>query len=102
MGPVQAAVEMNNDPDRVVATLKSIPEYVERFERAFPGQEDPVTFENMARAIEAFEATLLTPNSPFDQYVGGDESVLSADQRQGLEVFTKKGCTACHNGVNLG
>jgi len=102
MGPVQAAVEMNNDPDRVVATLKSIPEYVERFERAFPGQQDPVTFENMARAIEVFEATLLTPNSPFDQYLGGDESALSADQRSGLELFTTRGCTACHNGVNLG
>jgi cytochrome c peroxidase len=102
MGPVQAAVEMNSEPSRVVATLKSIPEYVERFQTAFPGEQDPVTFENMARAIEAFEATLLTPGSPFDRYLEGDAAALSADERQGLDLFSTKGCTACHNGVNLG
>lgn len=60
-GPVQAGVEMANVPPQVVATLKSMPEYVERFGRAFPGEVDPVTFDNMAKAIEAFEVTLVTP-----------------------------------------
>ena len=69
MGPVQATVEMNNTQDRVVLTLKSMPEYVEYFEAAFPGEADPVTFENMARAIEAFEATLITPGSRFDLFL---------------------------------
>src|SRR4030042_7185601 len=50
-GPVQASVEMNNQPDRVVATLKSMPEYVAFFAAAFPGEADPVTFDNMAAAI---------------------------------------------------
>lgn len=102
MGPVQAAVEMNNEPERVVATLKSIPEYVERFHEVFPGEQDPVTFENMARAIEAFEATLLTPDSPFDRYLKGEATALNAAQADGFEAFTAKGCTACHNGMNLG
>ena len=102
MGPVQAAVEMNNTPERVVATLSSIPQYVERFRAAFPGESNPVTFENMARAIEAFEATLLTPDSPFDRYLQGDPGALSESERAGLETFTNKGCTACHNGVNVG
>lgn len=102
MGPVQAAVEMNSTPERVMATLKSIPEYVDRFREAFPEERDPVSFENMARAIEAFEATLLTPDAPFDRYLKGDDTALSPEQEEGLDLFTGKGCTACHNGVNLG
>lgn len=62
MGPVQAAIEMNSTPARTVETLKSIPDYVSRFQKAFPESSDAVTFENMARAIEVFEATLLTPS----------------------------------------
>ncbi len=101
-GPVQAAVEMANTPERVIATLKSIPEYVDRFEASFPGDPDPVTFENMAKAIEAFEATLSTPNAPFDGYLRGDESALTLEQKEGLALFVEKGCAGCHNGVNVG
>lgn len=102
MGPVQAAVEMNSTPERAVATLKSIPEYVEMFERAFPGDDDPVTFENMARAIEAFEATLLTPGSRFDQFLEGNGAALGAMEKRGLGLFMDRGCAACHAGANLG
>lgn len=101
-GPVQAGVEMNNSPDRVVATLQSIPEYVSRFEAAFPGENEPVNFDNMARAIEAFEATLLTPDAPFDKYLGGEEGALSAEEKHGLELFMEKGCAGCHNDSNVG
>ena len=101
-GPVQAAVEMNNTPERVEQTLSSIPEYVERFHAAFPDDPDPVTFENMARAIEAFEATLITPGSRFDDYLRGDEDALSLNEKEGLTLFVQKGCAACHGGVNMG
>lgn len=102
MGPIQAAVEMNSTPDRTVKTLRSIPEYVDRFSKAFPGEASPVTFENMARAIEAFEATLLTPHSRFDKYLTGQASALNATEKRGLELFVTKGCSNCHSGVNLG
>ena len=102
MGPVQAAVEMNSTPERAVATLKSIPEYVDRFEATFPDDEDPVSFENMARAIEAFEATLLTPDSRFDQFLKGTSNALGAMEKKGLTLFMDKGCAACHGGVNAG
>jgi len=72
------------------------------FEEAFPGETDPVTFENMARAIEVFEATLITPNSPFDKYLGGDEAALADDEKAGLALFMDSGCTACHGGILLG
>lgn len=101
-GPVQAAVEMNNTPERVVATLESMPRYVDLFAQAFPGEQDPVTFDNMARAIEVFEATLITPNDPFDRYLAGDPQALTADQREGLALFMDHGCASCHHGVNLG
>ena len=102
MGPVQAAVEMNSTPERVVETLRSIPEYVDRFGLAFPDDPEPLTFENMARAIEAFEATLITPDSPFDRYLEGEEAALTGQQLAGLSTFMEKGCAACHAGVNLG
>jgi cytochrome c peroxidase len=101
-GPVQASVEMNNTPARVVETLTSMPGYVERFRKAFPGQADPVTFDNMAAAIEVFEATLVTPNAPFDRFLKGDAKALSAPEQQGLQLFIDKGCVACHGGINLG
>ena len=101
-GPVQAGVEMANVPDNVVATLKSMPEYVERFKASFPGEEDPVSFDNMAKAIEVFEATLLTPGSAFDRYLEGDDNALDETQKEGLGLFIGKGCAGCHAGVNLG
>jgi cytochrome c peroxidase len=101
-GPIQASVEMNNTPALVVQTLSSIPEYVERFKKAFPGHKDPVTFDNMAAAIEAFEATLITPNAPFDRFLKGETKALSGEQQEGLQLFMSKGCAACHDGVNLG
>ncbi len=101
-GPVQASVEMNSTPDRVVVVLKSMPEYTELFKKAFPGDKDPVSFDNMAKAIEAFEATLLTPDSKFDLYLKGDKNALNKDEKKGLELFINKGCADCHAGVNMG
>jgi Cytochrome c peroxidase len=101
-GPVQASVEMNNTPAQVEKTLLSIPAYVDSFKKSFPGEAQPVTFDNMAKAIEAFEATLITPASRFDQYLGGNTGVLTATEKNGLKLFIDKGCSACHNGVNIG
>lgn len=101
-GPVQAGVEMASTPELVVETLGSMPEYVERFEQSFPGQEDPLTFDNMAKAIEAFEATLVTPDSRFDRFVEGDDGALNEQEKEGLTHFIKKGCAGCHGGVNFG
>lgn len=100
-GPVQAGVEMANTPEQVVVTLKSMPAYVEWFKGAFPDEADPVSFDNMAKAIEAFEATLITP-APFDSYLNGDDAALTDVQKQGLALFMDKGCSGCHNGVNVG
>lgn len=101
-GPPQAAIEMNNTPERLVETLISMPEYVSLFKKAFPQEKNPVTFDNTAKAIEVFEATLLTPDSPLDKYLKGDNSALTKEEQEGLRLFLDKGCAACHGGVNLG
>jgi cytochrome c peroxidase len=101
-GPVQASVEMNNKPEMVIKTLKSMPVYVEIFKKAFSDDKDPVTFNNMAEAIEAFEATLLTPDSRLDRYLKGDKTALSIKEKDGLKLFMEKGCSGCHGGINMG
>ncbi|WP_277957845.1 cytochrome-c peroxidase [Anaeromyxobacter oryzisoli] len=101
-GPLQASVEMNSKPEQVVETLKSIPGYAPAFRAAFPGEADPITFDNVAKAIESFEATLLTPDAPFDRFLKGDPKALSATEGRGLAAFMEKGCAACHDGVNVG
>ncbi|GGD37882.1 cytochrome c biogenesis protein CcsA [Aureimonas glaciei] len=101
-GPIQAAVEMAATPDHVVNVLNSIPTYQEHFRTAFPGEADPVTFDNVAKAIEAFEATLITPGARFDQFLEGNLAVLDDKEKHGLKLFMDTGCSACHSGVNLG
>jgi cytochrome c peroxidase len=101
-GPIQAAVEMNSTPERAVATLRSIPQYVDAFNAAFPDETDAVTFDNLALAIEAFEATLITPGAPFDRFLEGDAGALTETEQEGLALFIQAGCASCHRGINLG
>ena len=86
----------------VVERFKTIPGYVNAFKRAFPAATDPVTYDNVARAIAQFEATLITPGAPFDRWLTGNDAALSPAQLQGLALFIEKGCAGCHSGVNLG
>lgn len=101
-GPIQASVEMNATPKHVEDTLRSIPQYVEMFKKAYPNDDNPVNFDKMAEAIEAFETTLVTPNARFDQYLEGNTDAMNDQEINGLKLFINKGCVACHSGVNLG
>ena len=93
---------MNATPAVVEKTLASMPAYVERFKKAFPENASPVTFDNITKAIEAFEATLITPASRFDQFLEGDAGALTTQEKNGLSLFMDKGCSGCHNGINVG
>lgn len=101
-GPVSNPVEMAMPADQVVPTLKSIPGYAKMFASAFPGDKDPIRMENVQTAIAVYEATLVTPNAPFDRFLKGDAKALNEAQRRGLQAFMDNGCSACHNGVNMG
>lgn len=100
LGPIQASVEMNESLENVVSRLKSIPEYATLFKESFGGT-DPVTPANIAKAIAAFERTLVTTNAPFDRFLMGDRDAISADAAKGWELFQNKGCIACHSGANF-
>ena len=96
-GPVVNPVEMGmSDLDRAMARVKAIPGYAPYFERAFG--TDSVSAENAARAVAAFERTLITPGSPYDRYAQGDKGALTEQQQRGLERFASAGCVSCHSG----
>ena len=101
-GPVLNPIEMAMPSEAaVIAVLKSIPGYEPLFAAAFPGESDPISYDNMGTAIGAFERGLLTP-SPFDRFMAGDDKVLSSDALAGASLFVQKGCVACHNGSAIG
>jgi cytochrome c peroxidase len=91
----------HSDHQGVVDRIEQIPGYPPLFERAFPKEPSPVTAQNIAQAIGAFERTLVTP-SPFDKYLAGDIDALSPAARTGLARFIDSGCIACHDGVGVG
>lgn len=100
-GPIQAPPEMDSAPELVIKRLKSIPAYAEAFQNAYSKEKNPLTFDNVARAIAAFERTLVTP-SRFDAFLNGNGNALSEEEKKGLRLFIKKGCVACHGGIGVG
>lgn len=101
-GPLVNPLEMDTTEAHVVEQLKGIPGYGPAFSKAFPGLADPITFDDVRKAIAVFEATLITPDAPFDRYLRGNEGALSAGEKEGLALFMNKGCAACHSGINVG
>jgi cytochrome c peroxidase len=97
-GPVTNPIEMGMKSwDDVVARLKSIPGYEQAFSAAF-GSADAITADNAAKAIAAYERTLITPNSAYDRYVNGDKNAMTAQQVKGMNTFAEVGCSSCHSG----
>jgi len=81
--------------------LKEIKGYVELFRKACPGDNEPVTVDNFAKAVGAFERTLVTP-SPFDDFLRGGKDALKEQEKRGLKTFMEAGCTTCHSGTYVG
>lgn len=101
-GPVLNPLEMAMpDEAMVLKVLTSIPGYAPMFAKAFPQDKEPVTFDNVAKAIGAFERTLVTP-SRFDKYLAGDAAALTASEKKGLQTFMDLGCITCHTGEGVG
>lgn len=96
--PIEMAIPSE---DFLVERLAGIELYQELFPKAFPDEEEPLTYRNIANALGAFERTLITP-APFDDYLAGDADALTLQQKRGLQSFIKVGCTTCHVGSLLG
>ncbi len=96
-GPVANPIEMGmKNVEAAMSRVKQIPGYKDVFNKAFGS--NGMTVENAAKAVAAFERTLITPNSPYDQYVKGDKDALSKRQVSGMKAFDELGCTSCHSG----
>jgi cytochrome c peroxidase len=93
--PILNPVEMGQkDPKDVVAKLAAIPEFVEAFQKVF---DRPPNWEDLGKALAAFERTRLSTEAPFDRFLHGDEKALNASQRRGWALFTGKArCGSCH------
>jgi cytochrome c peroxidase len=84
--------------------LRADRELARRFARVFPGNAEPVSMDNVIRAIAAYERTLIRGDSPFDRYAfSGDHEALTETQKQGMALFflERAGCAGCHGGINF-
>lgn len=86
------------DESEVVKRVEANPLYKANFNKLY----GKITMQNITDAIAEFEKTLITPNSPFDRYLNGDENAISNQAKRGWEAFKSNGCVACHQGQNVG
>lgn len=101
-GPVLNPVEMAMpSEEEVVERLSNEDMYIDMFDAAFPEDTESITYENMKKAIGAFERKLIT-KSRFDSFMKGDDTVLSEMEIAGLETFISVGCVTCHSSATLG
>ncbi|MBQ5899531.1 MAG: heme-binding domain-containing protein, partial [Alistipes sp.] len=99
-GPPLNPVEMASQSfDEIIAKLSADKALTKEFLEVYP---DGWSQENITNAIEEFERTLITPNSPFDKYLRGDNAAITAEAKRGYELFKEYNCATCHVGVNLG
>ena len=101
-GPILNPAEMAMPSEEVVVErLSKFDDYNEMFADAFPEETSPLNYPNIQKAIGAFERKLVTP-SKFDDYLAGDASALSENEKEGLDLFINSGCITCHIGNVLG
>jgi cytochrome c peroxidase len=102
-GPLTNPIEMGMPShDLVVGRIREIPGYIKEFEKAFGGKgPETVTIDHVAKAIATYERTLITPDTPYDQYVRGNKKALSEQQVRGMKLVETTGCLSCHMGSNF-
>jgi cytochrome c peroxidase len=99
-GPIEAPGEMNMPLGDACSRLTAIPAYKDWFEKIFPGES--VTPNNIAKAIATFERTVTASYAPFDAWIDGDESAISASAKRGFKLLVGKAkCAGCHTGWNF-
>jgi cytochrome c peroxidase len=98
--PMMAAGEMNMGSEaNILQRLRERPDYDPLFQQIYGSSPN---LKLLGDAIAAFEATLMTPDSPFDRYVRGDRNALTLQQRRGLALLVgKAACVQCHSGPNF-
>lgn len=100
-GPLVNPVEMGMENHDLIITdrISKIPGYMKQFEKVFGSSK--ITIDMIARAIAAYERTLITPNAPFDKFIKGNKKALTASAQKGFDLYKSVGCVGCHSGVNF-
>jgi len=97
LGPIVADAEMNLPIEQLIPKLMSISEYAPLFRAAFPNEG--LTPTNIAKALAAYERTVVSGRAPFDAWIEGDETAILEEAKRGFVLFnTKAGCANCHSG----
>ncbi|MEC9091113.1 MAG: cytochrome c peroxidase [Planctomycetota bacterium] len=98
--PIENETELGSSIEAALERIKNNPDYVERFQAAFGG-DNPVSPTNLAKALAAFQRALLMGNSPVDQFQSANYGALTDEERQGLWIYESRGgCWKCHSGSN--
>jgi cytochrome c peroxidase len=98
-GPLYSADEMGNTPEKLLETLNGIEEYRALFQEAFPQKTtDIIELNEIYLAIAAFESSLISLNSRYDQYAHGYHNALNKQEIEGLNIFRSfvARCAECH------
>lgn len=100
MGPMEATVEMNMDTAKLFKWLQGNKDYTAMFEKAYPGMG--INADTVSKSIASYERTVVSNNSPFDQWVKGDKNTMTVQQVNGFKLFVgKANCAACHSAPNF-
>lgn len=100
--PVSHPDEMGASLEAGAKLLSQDASYRDAFQHAFPDANGRIDAELMARAIAAYERTLISPPTRFDRWIDGDEGALNAGEQRGYALFVGKGkCSVCHSGFAL-
>lgn len=92
--PIQEPVEMGHNMKNLIKQLRQIPEYQAAAQAIFGRDFDAWV---LTRSISAFERSLLSMNSPFDQFIAGNTKAISKEQQAGWKLFSEKlYCIKCH------
>ena len=97
--PVQSPREMGSLWPDVVAKLYADSEYPKRFKALYP---DGISRDSIRNALAEFMRSLVTPNSRFDRWLGGEADALKPIEKHGYRLFKHYGCVSCHQGANVG
>jgi cytochrome c peroxidase len=90
---------MNTSWDELLSKLRADADYRKAFAAIDPGGLQPA---HVLDAIAAYQRSLLTPNARFDQYLRGQRDAITDEEKRGYRLFKSYGCSACHQGVNVG
>lgn len=99
LNPVEMGYEHPDDWKKIAAKLDQDTAFAAEFKKVYP---QGFTGETITNAIAEYEKTLITPNSPFDRYLKGDENAISENAKKGYKLFLKLGCQTCHTGPAMG